>query len=116
MSGVNASRKRATRNMRFASVALLTGGSDKPYALGLATALASQGLAVDFIASDELDCAEVHAISDLKFLDLRGDQREDVPFLGKLKRVLLLRSVAKLCGSHRAAYPPHSLEQQVRVL
>ena len=87
--------------MHFASVALLTGGSDKPYALGLATALAARGLAVDFIASDELDCPEVHAVPNLKFLNLRGDQREDVPFFEKINRVLLyyarlLRYAARL--------------------
>ena len=43
-------------------VALLTGGSDKPYALGLASALAARGVSIDFIGSDELDCPEVHAI------------------------------------------------------
>src|SRR4051794_12010501 len=55
------------------AVALLTGGSDKPYALGLASALASEGVFLDFIGSDELDCPEVHAIPNLRFLNLRGD-------------------------------------------
>jgi D-inositol-3-phosphate glycosyltransferase len=75
--------------MRSASVALLTGGSDKPYALGLASALAARGIVIDFIGSDELACPEVHAIPDLRFMNLRGDQRENVPFLRKFSRVLL---------------------------
>jgi hypothetical protein len=66
--------------MPSSSVALLTGGSDKPYALGLASALTSRGLVVDFIGSDELNCPEVRAIPLLRFLNLRGDQREGAPF------------------------------------
>jgi D-inositol-3-phosphate glycosyltransferase len=69
------------------SAALLTGGSDKPYALGLASALARQGVAIEFVGSDELDCPQVHAIAGLRFLNLRGDQREDVSLSAKLIRV-----------------------------
>src|ERR1051325_5862512 len=36
------------------TVALLTGGGDKPYALGLASALTSERIALDFIGSDDL--------------------------------------------------------------
>lgn len=80
-------------------VALLTGGSDKPYALGLATALGARGVGVDFVGSDELDCPEVRAIPGLRFLNLRGDQREDAPLSAKVTRILryyirLLRYVA----------------------
>src|SRR4051794_2882444 len=35
------------------SIALLTGGGDKPYALGIAEALTSVGISVDFIGSDD---------------------------------------------------------------
>ena len=70
-------------------VALLTGGTDKPYALGLASALAAQRVQVEFIGSNELDCPQVRAIPGLVFLNLRGDQREEVPFAGKLVRVLV---------------------------
>jgi len=70
------------------SVALLTGGSDKPYALGLASALAARGVAIDFIGSDELNCPAVHAIPALRFLNLRGDQREDVAVHEKAGRIL----------------------------
>jgi glycosyltransferase involved in cell wall biosynthesis len=75
--------------MQSMSIALLTGGSDKPYALGLASALAARGTVIDFIGSDELNCPDVHAIPDLRFLNLRGNQREDAPFREKVGRILL---------------------------
>ena len=34
-------------------MALLTGGSDRPYVFGLATALMSKGAALDLIGSDD---------------------------------------------------------------
>ena len=40
-------------------IALLTGGGDKPYALGMAAALTSVGIHVDFVGSDELSVPEV---------------------------------------------------------
>jgi hypothetical protein len=38
----------------------LTAGRDRPYAFGLAAALVSQGLTIDFIGSDEVDGTEWH--------------------------------------------------------
>src|SRR5262249_39040314 len=35
-------------------IALLTGGGDKPYALGMAAALTSAGVQVEFVGSDDL--------------------------------------------------------------
>jgi D-inositol-3-phosphate glycosyltransferase len=69
------------------SVALLTGGTDKPYALGLASAISEAGVAVDFIGSDELDCTAVHEIANLRFLNLRGEQR-NASVLRKATRVV----------------------------
>src|SRR5207245_242869 len=60
-------------------VSLLTGGDDRPYALGMASALVGQGISVDFIGSDKLDAAELHRTPLIAFLNLRGDQTEDVP-------------------------------------
>ena len=77
------------RSERSAKVALLTGGSDKPYALGLASALAARGIVIDFVGSDELNCLEIRTIPGLNFLNYRGDQGEDAPFRKKLARVLL---------------------------
>jgi D-inositol-3-phosphate glycosyltransferase len=56
-------------------VALLTGGSDKPYVFGLTKSLMSKGTALDLIGSDELDCAEFHGNTGVNFLNLRGSQR-----------------------------------------
>jgi glycosyltransferase involved in cell wall biosynthesis len=69
-------------------VGLLTGGSDKPYAVGLTTALAARGVLVDFIGSDELDTPQVTECPGVDFYNLRGDQSENVPTLKKVLRVL----------------------------
>jgi D-inositol-3-phosphate glycosyltransferase len=70
------------------SVALLTGGGDKHYAFGLATALVSKGASLDVIGSDDLDCPEFHG-SRVNFLNLRGDQETKVSFPKKVSRILL---------------------------
>src|SRR5207245_8421681 len=69
-------------------VTLLTGGSDKAYALGLTSALVGQGISIDFIGSDELDTPELHTTPLVNFLNLRGDQRENVSFQRKARRIL----------------------------
>jgi glycosyltransferase involved in cell wall biosynthesis len=70
------------------TVGLLTGGGDKHYAVPLAAALGSTGVRVDFIGSDQLDCEEVRRIPGLRFLNLRGDQREDAGKVQKAIRIL----------------------------
>jgi glycosyltransferase involved in cell wall biosynthesis len=70
------------------AVALLTGGIDKPYAFGLAMALASRGVSLDFIGSDEIDSPELHLIPSLRFLNLRGDQHQSVGLSIKIRRIL----------------------------
>jgi D-inositol-3-phosphate glycosyltransferase len=84
-------------------VALLTGGSDKPYALGIATALSSARVAVDFIGSDELDVAELHKLPLLRFLNLRGDQSQEASFPVKIARVA--RYYLRLIGYTATARP-----------
>ena len=69
-------------------VALLTGGGDKPYALGMAAALTSEGISVDFIGSDDLSVPELLNNPRVNFLNLRGDQRADASRLAKVRRVL----------------------------
>jgi len=59
-------------------VALLTGGFDRPYALGLSRALVAKGVKLDVIGSKELDGPEMHEDPRLTFLDLYGDQRRRV--------------------------------------
>lgn len=68
-------------------VSLLTGGGDKPYALGLLDALVSKGMIVDFIGSDELGTAEIVHHENVNFLNLRGSQNPDVSVLQKCARV-----------------------------
>jgi glycosyltransferase involved in cell wall biosynthesis len=70
-------------------ISLLTAGRDKPYALGLATALAAAGIKVDFIGGDELDSPELHGNPQINFLNLRGDQSIDAPLFQKMTRVLV---------------------------
>jgi D-inositol-3-phosphate glycosyltransferase len=69
------------------AVALLTGGGDRPYAFGLATELISKGLALDIIASDELDSPEFHGKKGVNFLNLRGDQSPQSNLLRKVFRL-----------------------------
>ena len=76
------------RNAPSIQVALLTGGNDRPYALGLASALVTQDIFMDFIASDALDAPELHSTPLVNFLNLRGDQRENVSFGRKMARLL----------------------------
>jgi D-inositol-3-phosphate glycosyltransferase len=68
-------------------IALLTGGGDKPYALGMAAALASKGMNVDFIGSDDLAVPNVLNDPRVKFLNLRGNARADASLFAKVRRV-----------------------------
>lgn len=67
---------------------LLTGGGDRPYALGLANELIAKGVTLDLIGSNDLDCAEFHGKPRVNFLNLRGDQRSEAGFGSKVYRVL----------------------------
>src|SRR5438067_2455324 len=69
-------------------VALLTGGGDKPYALGMAAALTSEGISIDFIGSDDLSVPELLTNRGVNFLNLRGNQRPDASPFSKTKRAL----------------------------
>jgi D-inositol-3-phosphate glycosyltransferase len=73
----------------FINIALLTGGGDKPYALGIAAALTSAGIQVDFIGSDDLSVPELQNNPRVKFYNLRGDQRREASFAAKIARVLI---------------------------
>src|SRR6266576_936588 len=84
-------------------VALLTGGGDKPYALGMAAALTSVGIHVDFVGSDDLSVPELLANPRLNFLNLRGDQRQDASSIAKVLRVL--KYYARLIGYAAKAKP-----------
>ena len=69
-------------------VTLLTGGGDKPYALGLTAALTSAGVIVDFIGSDDHVVRELLANPRVNFHNLRGAQRPQVSRVTKVLRVL----------------------------
>ena len=84
-------------------ISLLTGGGDKPYALGMAAALTSVGIHVDFVGSDDLSVPELLANPRLNFLNLRGDQREDASTKAKVLRVL--KYYVRLIGYAAKAKP-----------
>jgi glycosyltransferase involved in cell wall biosynthesis len=69
-------------------VALLTGGGDRPYALGLAGSLIDAGVRFDFIGSDFLECPELREQPLVRFLNLRGDMSPEAPASRKAMRVL----------------------------
>ena len=70
-------------------VALLTGGTDKPYALGLASSLISHGVGLDFIGSSEVTGRELQPDPQVRFFSLRGGQRPDAGWARKVWRALL---------------------------
>jgi D-inositol-3-phosphate glycosyltransferase len=84
-------------------VALLTGGSDRPYVWGLTTELMSKGVGLDLIGSDELAFPEFRNRPKLNFLNLRGDQRSDVGAIQKIIRISAY--YAKLIRYAAAAKP-----------
>jgi len=79
-------RKSSSENW---AVALLTGGGDRPYVIGLGTALASKGITFDLIGSDELDSPDLRSKPGVNFLNLRGDQRPEASVVTKILRVSL---------------------------
>jgi glycosyltransferase involved in cell wall biosynthesis len=68
-------------------IALLTGGIDKPYALGITAALTTEGISLDFIGSDQVDSPELHGDARIRFLNLRGDQDPRAGMAGKIARI-----------------------------
>lgn len=84
-------------------VALLTGGSDKPYVIGLTAELLSRGACIDLIGSNELDCPELRGKANLNLFNLRGDQRSDARLLAKTSRIL--KYYARLIGYAATAKP-----------
>src|ERR1700730_1515654 len=87
-AGVGPSGPEADSPPSTLHVALLTGGGDKPYALGMAAALTSKGISVDFIGSDDFSVQELLTNSRINFLNLRGDQRSEASLVAKTLRVL----------------------------
>jgi glycosyltransferase involved in cell wall biosynthesis len=69
-------------------VALLTGGDDRPYVLGLTEALAPGGVKVDVIGSDDLQLPELLNNPRVNFLNLRGSQQSNANLRSKVTRLL----------------------------
>lgn len=75
-------------------VALLSAGRDKPYALGIAEALLSKGIQIDFIGNSDLQNEAVFSNRLVNYYNLRGDQDPKTSIASKIFRVL--RYYAKL--------------------
>lgn len=101
-----ARRPRATAPMSPTEIeiGLLTGCQDRPYAFGLAMALAPKGVSVDVIGGDEVNSPEFHATPRLKFLNLGGrQQQKNASVAQKLLRVA--KYYARLIRYAAAAKP-----------
>ena len=85
---IDAPEPRVPESPARVEMGLLTGCQDRPYAFELAMALISKGVSVDVIGSDEVDSPQFHTTPNLRFLNLRGSQRQDVPFSEKLSRLV----------------------------
>lgn len=68
-------------------ITLLTGGGDKHYAFGLASALTSKGIFIDFIGSDQLASPTIHNNPRITFLNFHGNQNPQASLFAKLKRI-----------------------------
>jgi glycosyltransferase involved in cell wall biosynthesis len=69
-------------------LALLTGGMDAPYALGLLSGIIGKSIVIDVIGNDEMKDKEVMKSSNVAYYNLRGDQNPQAQFIGKVFRVL----------------------------
>ena len=85
------------------AVSLLTAGTDKHYAYGLATALAREGANVEVVGGSQIDCPEFHETPNLKFLKLRGSLRADVSLFEKISRIS--KYYSRLMGYSATASP-----------
>lgn len=72
------------------NISVLTGGKDPHYSYGLASALAAAGVKLDLIGGNEFEMFAWPP--EIRFLNLRGDQRKDAGFLEKMRRVLVYYS------------------------
>ncbi len=69
-------------------VALLTGGGDRPYSLGLASALTAHHTTVDFVGSDHLISDLLECNPHVNFINLRGNQDARASFAEKARRIV----------------------------
>ena len=105
------------------AVALLTGGDDKPYVVGLTEALAADDVSMDIVGSDDLVCDQLLNNPQVNFLNLRGDQNHNASFAKKILRVGLSLRAASLVNANpcivepdqRRQWPPHTAVRSARV-
>lgn len=71
------------------AIALFTGGIDRHYAFGLATALAAKGVCLDVIGSPVVDSPEMHTTPCLSFFNLEGNPQTSSGLIGKICRILV---------------------------
>jgi glycosyltransferase involved in cell wall biosynthesis len=76
------------RSEESVCIALLTGGSDRPYVFGLVNELLSKNVNIDLIGSDFLDFPEFRNGEGVRFLNLRGNMDPDATLAEKISRVL----------------------------
>jgi D-inositol-3-phosphate glycosyltransferase len=69
-------------------VALLTGGIDRPYAFGLAMALAAKNVQLDVIGNDVVDSPEMHRTTNITFVNLWPARQPKPSLIGKVSRTL----------------------------
>ena len=69
------------------AVALLTGGGDRPYVLGLTQSLTAAGVALEVIGSDFIDVPELRNNPGVHFLNLRGDMSPEASTIRKAARI-----------------------------
>lgn len=83
-------------------VGLLTGGGDRHYAFGLAMALTSKNVCVDFVGGDEVDSPELHDTPNMNFLNLRRSGRQHASLGRKILRIsaYYLRLVGYAATAH----------------
>lgn len=91
------------RKAQRITLALLTGGSDRPYVYGLTRALIAKGVEIDLIGSDELDLPEFHNMAGVNFLNLRGSTGAGATLVKKAIRIS--RYYARLIGYTATAKP-----------
>jgi D-inositol-3-phosphate glycosyltransferase len=77
-----------SRESQLANIALLTAGKDKPYALGLSSALIEKGIPFEVLGSDFVDAPMLHDNPLVTYINLRGDQAENAPLQKKIVRVM----------------------------
>lgn len=70
-------------------VALLTGGQDRSYAVGLSESLLAHGVHLEFIGSDHVNAQELQDHENFYFLNLRGNQDESANLVQKTFRLLV---------------------------